>query len=246
MATTARRRWTRFNGGLFAAIDPVPLTGDELATLAEAGRLDWASVEPAIFGTLFERSLDTASAREHGAHYTGRADIERVVEPVVLAPLRRRWEAVRQQADALKAQWQAASEAATRERRQQRRGSAVDNARAAFANALFAFQEELASVRIHDPACGSDSFLYVALAGLKDLEKEVVTYGADNGLPAMFPRVGPPQLAGLEINEYARELAQVVIWIGYLQWMTANGFQVNRDPVLEPLETIRLRTPCWT
>ena len=40
------------------------------------------------------------------------------------------------------------------------------------------------------------------------------------------------------MNEYARELAQVVVWIGYLQWMTANGFQVNRDPVLEPLETI--------
>ncbi len=231
----------RFNGGLFAAIDAVPLTGDELATLAEAGRLDWASVEPAIFGTLFERSLDPGQRAQLGAHYTGRADIERVVESVVLAPLRRRWEEARQQADALKAQWQAASETATRERRQQRRGSAVDNARAAFANALFAFQEELASVRILDPACGSGNFLYVALAGLKDLEKEVVTYGADNGLPAMFPRVGPSQLSGLEINEYARELAQVVVWIGYLQWMTANGFQVNRDPVLEPLETIRLQ-----
>ncbi len=46
---------------------------------------------------------------------------------------------------------------------------------------------------------------------------------------------------GLEVNEDARELTQVVVWIGYLQWMTANGFQVNRDPVLEPLETIRLR-----
>lgn len=120
-------------------------------------------------------------------------------------------------------------------------GSAADNARAAFANALFAFQEELAGVRILDPACGSGNFLYVALAGLKDLEKEVVTYGATNGLPAMLPRVGPGQLAGLEVNAYARELAQVVVWIGYLQWMNANGFQVNRDPVLEPLETIRLQ-----
>jgi type II restriction/modification system DNA methylase subunit YeeA len=106
---------------------------------------------------------------------------------------------------------------------------------------LFAFQEELAGVRVLDPACGSGNFLYVALAGLKDLEKEVVTYGAANGLPAMLPRVGPAQLAGLEINEYAYELAQVVVWIGYLQWMTANGFRVNRDPVLEPLETIRLQ-----
>jgi len=99
----------------------------------------------------------------------------------------------------------------------------------------------LASVRILDPACGSGNFLYVALAALKDLEKQVIAYGSANGLPAMFPRVGPRQLHGLEVNEYAREIAQVVVWIGYLQWMTANGFQVHRDPVLEPLETIRLQ-----
>ena len=57
----------------------------------------------------------------------------------------------------------------------------------------------------------------MALAALKDLEKEVVAYGSANGLPAMLPRVGPGQLHGLEVNEYARELAQVVVWIGYLQ-----------------------------
>jgi len=54
--------------------------------------------------------------------------------------------------------------------------------------------------------------------------------------------VGPAQLAGLELNAYARELAQAVIWIGYLQWLGANGFPPgSRDPVLEPLETIRLQ-----
>jgi hypothetical protein len=231
----------RFNGGLFETVNVVPLTGAELATLAEAGRLDWASVEPAIFGTLFERSLDPSQRAQLGAHYTGRADIERVVGPVVLDPLRRRWEEVKAHAEGLKAKWETAEATATRERRQRRRGDAVANARAAFANVLFAFQEELAGVRVLDPACGSGNFLYVALAGLKNLEKEIVTYGAENGLPALLPRVGPGQLAGLEVNEYARELAQVVVWIGYLQWMTANGFQVNRDPVLEPLETIRLQ-----
>jgi len=231
----------RFNGGLFAEIAVEPLTTDELATLAEAGGLDWASVEPAIFGTLFERSLDPAQRAQLGAHYTGRADIERVVGPVVLDPLRRRWAAVKAQAEGLKAQWETASATATRERRRRSRTDTVATSRAAFANALFAFQEELAGVRVLDPACGSGNFLYVALAGLKDLEKDVVTFGTANGLPAMLPRVGPGQLAGLEVNEYARELAQVVVWIGYLQWMTANGFQVNRDPVLEPLETIRLQ-----
>ena len=50
----------RFNGGLYETGGVVPLLGGELETLLEAVRLDWGSVEPAIFGTLFERSLDPA------------------------------------------------------------------------------------------------------------------------------------------------------------------------------------------
>jgi type II restriction/modification system DNA methylase subunit YeeA len=147
-----------------------------------------------------------------------------------MTPLRRRWTEVRTRADALKADWDTAKTPQTRRNRQ-----------GAFTRELFAFQEELAAVRVLDPACGSGNFLYVALAALKDLEKEVVTYATSNGLPAFIPRVAPGQLLGLEINGYARELAQVVVWIGYLQWMRENGFQVRRDPVLEPLETIRLQ-----
>jgi hypothetical protein len=110
----------RFNGGLFAEIAVEPLTADELRTLAEAGRLDWASVEPAIFGTLFERSLDPTQRAQLGAHYTGRADIARVVEPVVLDPLRRRWAEVKERTEGLRAQWEMASATATRDRRQLR------------------------------------------------------------------------------------------------------------------------------
>jgi type II restriction/modification system DNA methylase subunit YeeA len=74
-----------------------------------------------------------------------------------------------------------------------------------------------------------------------NLEKEVLTWGAtEGGLPMGFPSVRPVQVTGLEINAYAQELAQVVIWIGYLQWMIGNGFGW-REPVLEDLQTIRLQ-----
>jgi hypothetical protein len=228
--SVAFKRIDRFNGGLFAEIGVEPLTAAELKALAEAATLDWGSIEPAIFGTLFERSLDPSKRAQLGAHYTGRADIERVVEPVVVAPLRRRWGEVRVEADRRREAWQAATDSGDRTRK-----------RSAFAATLFRFQEELAAVRVLDPACGSGNFLYVALAALKDLEKDVVAYATGHGLPAMLPRVNPAQLHGLEVNAYARELAQVVVWIGYLQWMREHGFQVNRDPVLEPLETIRLQ-----
>lgn len=234
----------RFNGGLFAEIGIEPLTKDELEVLAQAAKLDWSSIEPAVIGTLFERSLDPARRAQLGAHYTGRADIERVVEPVVMQPLRRRWAEVRAGADQAKAAWDETVPAIASARDRRTRTTAInraDQARQAFANILFGFQEELARVRILDPACGSGNFLYVALAALKDLEKEIVAYGSASGLSMLLPRVQPTQLYGLEISDYARELTQTVIWIGYLQWMTANGYQPSRDPVLQPLETIRLQ-----
>lgn len=98
----------RFNGGLFAIVDVPSLSGDEIRILHNAAGLDWSAIEPSIFGTLFERSLDPSQRAQLGAHYTGRADIERVVEPVVMAPLLRRWETVRADADVLRKQWAAA------------------------------------------------------------------------------------------------------------------------------------------
>jgi hypothetical protein len=89
-----------------------------------------------------------------------------------------------------------------------------------------------------DPACGSGNFLYVALHMLLDLEKEVIAYAATRGL-AFFPHVNPTQLHGLEINAYAQQLAQVAIWIGYLQWMHHNGFKAPDRPVLSPIESVR-------
>ncbi|WP_217155933.1 class I SAM-dependent DNA methyltransferase [Sphaerobacter thermophilus] len=219
----------RFNGDLFADPDAIELTREELGLLAEAARLDWGSIEPAIFGTLFERGLDPAKRAQLGAHYTSRDDILRVVEPVVMEPLRREWAAVRARADVLAEAFWAAKGPSQRERR-----------RKELASVLLAFQERLASVTILDPACGSGNFLYVALEQLKNLEKEVISYAAHRGLSMLLPQVTPRQLHGIETNAYAHELAQIVVWIGYIQWMTMNGFQVNRDPVLEPMDTVLL------
>lgn len=94
-------------------------------------------------------------------------------------------------------------------------------------------------MRVLDPACGSGNFLYVALQALKDLEHEVVTFAEQVGAPG-FRLVGPKQFHGIELNPFARELASMVVWIGFLQWNRANGISNTQRPVLEPLENIRL------
>ena len=225
----------RFNGGLFADADVIELKPDEIRGLISVNDYDWASVEPSIFGTLFERTLDPAKRSQIGAHYTSREDILTLLEPVVMTPLRREWSEARDKCDKL---WPKIQAAAARSGAKAR--PAKESAdRRKFDRLLLDFDERLAHVTILDPACGSGNFLYVAINLLLDLEKEVITYAAAHGA-SLLPKVRPTQLAGIEINPYAQQLAQVVIWIGYLQWMHDNGFNAPANPVLEPIESIRL------
>ena len=60
-------------------------------------------------------------------------------------------------------------------------------------------------------------------------------------LERVAPVIGPECVLGIEINPYAAELARVTVWIGEMQWMRRNGFDVSRNPILKPLETIECR-----
>src|SRR5207248_4119145 len=98
MATGGRfglERIRHFNGGLFEGGGALRLEQKEIEGLHAASLLDWGAVDPSILGTLFERGLDPAKRSQLGAHYTSREDIETLVEPVVMRPLRREWEEIR-------------------------------------------------------------------------------------------------------------------------------------------------------
>ncbi|MFN8503744.1 class I SAM-dependent DNA methyltransferase [Kouleothrix sp.] len=216
-----------FNGRLFDTADVLELDSESLDILARVSALDWSSIEPAILGTLFERSLAPEKRSQLGAHYTSKDDILLIVEPVLMAPLRRRWQAVQAQARELAAKRDAAAAG-------QRTKLDGDLRRL-----LVGFAGEIAAVRVLDPACGSGNFLYVALKQLLDLEKEVIAFAGDVGAGAFFPSVSPEQLRGIELNEYAHELAQITVWIGYIQWLRDNGFGAPADPILKPLDTVK-------
>lgn len=229
-----------FNGGLFNSDEALPLTSGDLEVLARASRLDWASIEPAIFGTLFERSLDPSKRSQLGAHYTSREDILLIVEPVLMEPLRRRWSEVRDEAEVIVKKMNATEGRAgrTKPQREQDRAT-LTRLQQTLEKLLSSFADEIARMTVLDPACGSGNFLYVALKRLLDLEKEVSIFAATNRLPAMFPKVDPSQLYGIEVNVYAHELASIVVWIGYIQWLRSNGFGTPSSPILKPLSNIR-------
>ena len=203
-----------FNGSLFDGTPVLELTAAEIAAIGDVAEEDWSAVEVSISGTLFERGLNPAKRSQLGSHYTSRAHIETIVEPVVLAPLRREWAAVRAKAEPL---------LAVSRRLSRTQGEKL----------VVAFLEHLKAVQVLDPAGGSGNFLYVTLQKLLELEKEVNHCLREHGVTPQFPQVNPLQLHCLEIDPYAHDLAQTVVWIGYIQWLRANGYGFPAEPILK-------------
>lgn len=217
-----------FNGGLFDDDSVLELGYAGLTILQEIASLDWGSIEPSILGTLFERSLDPGKRAQLGAHYTSREDILLLVEPVLMAPLRREWAEVQPIASALANRRDNTTDPGARTRSHNQLRMQIQR-----------FFDKIAATRVLDPACGSGNFLYVALRQMLDLEKEVSQFASTVGLPGLFPQSSPAQLYGIELNEYAHELAQATVWIGYIQWLHENGYGVPSEPILKRLDNIK-------
>ncbi len=220
----------KFNGGLFKDADALPLSEVQLSLLIDAAARDWREVEPAIFGTLLERALDKRQRHKLGAHYTPRAYVERLVVPTVIDPLRTDWVNVQQSVQTL---------------------LAADKKAEALA-LVRAFHARLCEIRVLDPACGSGNFLYVALELMKRLEGEVTALLADLGeeqtaLALAGHTVDPHQFLGLELNPWAAAVAELVLWIGYLQWhFRTHGTASPAEPVLRDFKNIENRDAVLT
>lgn len=221
-----------FNGGLFTSIDVPALTILDVSELRRAAALNWSAIDVSIFGTLFERGLDPAKRSQLGAHYTDTATIARIIEPVVQRPLLQKWEQTSQQIRELMAPSRKKGDKHYR------------GAQAEFIEWL----TQLKHYRVLDPACGSGNFLFLGLKAIKDIEHRSHLDAAALGLDRQADLVtGPHNMLGIELNEYAAELARVTVWIGELQWRLAHGYEFRLDPVLQSLDHIECRDAliCW-
>ena len=221
-------RILRFNGGLFADARALPLDRAGLEALLAAAKCEWSDVEPAIFGTLLERALSPKERHRLGAHYTPRAYVERLVKPTLEDPLRAEWDLARVAARQL-----------------------LDAGKTAEArDVVGGFHQALVQTKVLDPACGTGNFLYVALDTLKRLESEVLKLLEDLGdTQALFaPRVSPSQFLGIEKKPWAKEIAELVLWMGYLSWnVRMSGPTVApKEPVLADYGHIECRDAVLT
>ena len=232
-----------FNGGLFKKIKVPPLTILDMTELRNAAALNWSAIDVSIFGTLFERGLDPSKRSQLGAHYTDPATILRIVEPVLSRPLLQQWELLAHDIRGLMAKSTVKRHAAVKLPGQKKKGASPGDKSYQQAQRLFiGWLDQLRDYRVLDPACGSGNFLFLGLKALKDIEHKSHLDAAAMGLDRETDLVtGPHNVLGIELNEYAAELARVTVWIGELQWRMAHGYDFKTNPVLEPLDHIECR-----
>ena len=239
----------RFNGGLFRMRSALPLTKAQLEDLLEAARCDWSAVEPTIFGTLLERALAPEERDRLGAHFTPREYIERLVRPTVIEPIRAEWDLAQAEVRDLLARSEG--------------DNPGDETLLRAIETLRTFHRHLCELRILDPACGTGNFLYVTLDLLKQVESEVLAQiedlalllsktkrerlagtllggGGAQTLVALGDQVvvDPHQFLGLELNPRAREIAELVLWIGHLQWHHRVFGRHVPEPILQDHDNI--------
>jgi len=179
-----------FNGGLFAAPARIELKDLELVALREAAKFDWKKVQPEIFGTLFEHSLDDGTVagtrnerRAQGAHFTHPADIMKIIGPTIVHP----WHEQIEEAKTIKR--------------------------------LNELLGRMQNFRVLDPACGSGNFLYIAYRELKRLEARIFER-INNEFPSraapgqdVMSYLSAQNFYGMDINPFAVEIAKVTMMI---------------------------------
>jgi hypothetical protein len=76
------------NGGLFKDDEPMPEFGAKgRRLLIECGKMGWASINPDIFGSMFQAVIDEDQRSRLGQHYTSVSNIMKVIKPLFLDKL---------------------------------------------------------------------------------------------------------------------------------------------------------------
>lgn len=174
------------NGSLFSERLAIASFDSEMRELLlESAALDWGLISPAVFGSLFQSAMDVGERRILGAHYTSEENILKVIKPLFLDDLWNEFEKIKN----------------TKSRR---------------IESLNAFHEKLASLRFLDPACGCGNFLIISYREIRLLELEVIREllrGQMTLTIDLWVKVDVDQFYGIEIDEFASQIAQVALWL---------------------------------
>ena len=198
------KKFEYVNGGLFADNYKSPkFSPRSRKILIECGELDWSEINPDIFGSMIQAVVHPDQRGGMGMHYTSVSNIMKVIEPLFLNELH--------------------EEFANNQHNPQK---------------LEKLLSRLSTLRIFDPACGSGNFLIIAYKELRILEMKILKQlkalsDAARGLddvqaslipkaqmslassfaPQLFSRIHLAQFFGIELDDFAHEIAILSLWL---------------------------------
>jgi type I restriction-modification system DNA methylase subunit len=175
------------NGGIFAEkISMINFNKKMRVALVDVANYDWTTINPTIFGSLFQLIKNKEARRELGEHYTSEENINKIVYPLFLDEL------------------------------QERLAAAWDNKKE-----LKKLRQDLAKIKIFDPACGCGNFLVVSYRHLRQLELELIVRlnnleGNQDSMQldgSMGLSISLNQFHGIEIEEWPAQVAQMALYL---------------------------------
>ena len=211
------------NGSLFTEDVPIPPIDEPTRTLIleEGCGFDWSGISPTIFGSIFESTLNPATRRHGGMHYTSIENIHKVIDPLFL--------------DAYKERFHEAMQEKQTKRRIER---------------LRDLQRDLGRGQYFDPACGSGNFLTESYLSLRRLENDILreTLMGESGTGVLgldfagsseedYVHVSIQQFHGIEINDFATSVAKTALWIAESQMFRETEDIIHKEMDFLPLHT---------
>jgi type II restriction/modification system DNA methylase subunit YeeA len=172
------------NGGLFRDNIHSPIfSGKSRKILLECGDLDWSEINPDIFGSMIQAVADPEERSDLGMHYTSVPNIKKLIEPLFLDELYEEY------------------------------NRCYDNF-----NNLKKLINRIARMKFFDPACGSGNFLIIIYKEIRLLEIRIIQRLIDlerseGRLTLFFTSVSLTQFYGIEIKDFAHEMAILSLWL---------------------------------
>jgi len=148
--------------------------------IIECGELlNWAKINPDIFGSMVQ-AVTSEETRSHlGMHYTSVPNIMKVIKPLFLDELYEEFDKAYNSMDKL--------------------------------NLLY---ERIGKIKFFDPACGSGNFLIITYKELRRLEIKILLRQRELKEYIMYlPSVTLDQFYGIEIDDFAHDVAKLSLWI---------------------------------
>lgn len=193
------------NGQLFREPHkPINFNYNARKLMVECGELlEWSKINPDIFGSMIQ-AVATEDNRSHlGMHYTSVPNIMKVINPLFL-------DEIKQQFEEIKSSWDSSEE------NHKQTGTRYRTIRVNHEKRLEELMNKIRKMKFFDPACGSGNFLIITYKELRKLEIEIYKLLNEIRGSEMLvydPLVTLSQFYGIEIDEFASDIAKLSLWI---------------------------------